>query len=333
MRTFLIAAGILAGLVLLACLGQALPLEFLFTLAAGWVFFLARVVPEATINWMGVLTAVVCLAALAFGLHLFLKWSFRQIRKSAAEDAERRWPWRWTLALVSLVVILFVAGLAAAGLTQQMAWLLTSRERLTYHEREDLWRMNSGSKLKNVGMGLHDYHDSHHQFPPGGTFDAQGRQMHGWQTAILPYIEEEALYHRINRGLPWDHPDNVPHFKTVVRQYVFTAETTNAEGLALSHYAGNVRVLGGGEPVSLAQLTEGPGTATTVLAGEAAGNYKPWGYPANWRDPALGINRSPDGFGNRYLAGANLLFADGSVRYLTNEMDGEIVQALATKGP
>ena len=33
------------------------------------------------------------------------------------------------------------------------------------------------------------------------------------------------------------------------------------------------------------------------MAGEVAGDFKPWGDPTNWRDPALGINRSPEGFG------------------------------------
>jgi prepilin-type processing-associated H-X9-DG protein len=43
----------------------------------------------------------------------------------------------------------------------------------------------------------------------------------------------------------------------------------------------------------------------------------------------VGINRSPDGFGNPHMSGASFLFVDGSVRYLTNDMSPEILQALS----
>jgi prepilin-type processing-associated H-X9-DG protein len=56
----------------------------------------------------------------------------------------------------------------------------------------------------------------------------------------------------------------------------------------------------------------------------------PWGYPANWRDPALGLNRSPDGFGNGMGKGANFSFADGSVRFLANAVSPEVLKALST---
>jgi prepilin-type processing-associated H-X9-DG protein len=228
-------------------------------------------------------------------------------------------------------MLMFGAGIAAVGITHQTAWLLTAPEPILQGGfRESVRRIHSGNNLKNIGLALHDYDDKYSHFPPGGTFDSQGRMMHSWQTAILPYVEQDKLYARIHHDLPWDHPDNAAAFKTPVPYYYVKGDQTHdADGFALSHYAANVRVLGAGEPTSLTRLVAGPGLTVTPLAGEAAGNYKPWGYPANWRDPALGINRSPDGFGDQSRRGANILFADGSVRYLTNEMSPEIVQALA----
>src|SRR5262245_59101405 len=84
------------GLLMLACLGLLLPLELLFHLAFGWVLFLFRVVPRATVDGSGVLTAGICLASFAVGLHLFLRWFFDQAKSSA----ERRWEVRWTAAVV-----------------------------------------------------------------------------------------------------------------------------------------------------------------------------------------------------------------------------------------
>src|SRR5262249_18621307 len=162
------------------------------------------------------------------------------------------------------------------------------------------------------GLAAANYEAEHKYLPPGGTIDAQGKMYHGWQTLLLPHLEEEALYKRINLQVPWDHPDNAVPFQTVVRTYQIPdgrAEQTNAAGCAMSHYRANAHVLGGDVPVTLAALSE-QGTANTILAGEAAGNFKPWGHPANWRDPARGINRTPVGFGNPSRRGAQFVFAD-----------------------
>jgi prepilin-type processing-associated H-X9-DG protein len=71
--------------------------------------------------------------------------------------------------------------------------------------------------------------------------------------------------------------------------------------------------------------------STTILIGEVNANFKPWGHPANWRDPAKGINRSPDGFGGRPGAGgANFLMADGSVKFISERTSLDVLRALAS---
>jgi prepilin-type processing-associated H-X9-DG protein len=71
--------------------------------------------------------------------------------------------------------------------------------------------------------------------------------------------------------------------------------------------------------------------ANTMLLGEAAGNFRPWGHPANVRDPALGIGRSRNGFGGPPGAsGAQFLMCDGSVRVIGNQIDPRVLRALAT---
>jgi hypothetical protein len=98
----------------------------------------------------------------------------------------------------------------------------------------------------------------------------------------------------------------------------------------LSHYAANVYVMGGGRPLDLRHDFPG-GTSSTILAGEAARNYRPWGHHANWRDPGLGINTTPEGFGNPSPQGfACFAMADGSVRIFSSKTSRELLKALAT---
>jgi prepilin-type N-terminal cleavage/methylation domain-containing protein/prepilin-type processing-associated H-X9-DG protein len=327
----LVVLAILA--VLVGCMGFIVPIDFAFNLAFGWVVFLARVVPRVRVGWAGVATGITLLVLLAAGTHLFLGWLSDQVRGPArSEDSgERPLKPRWTAALVCLVVLMFVAGLATAGIAHQVGWLLTSGEPLVASSgRHVVWRMQSINNLKQIGLGLHAYHEAEGVFPPGGTFDPEGRPLHGWPAMILPFLEQADLYDDIGFGVPWDDPRNASPFRTTVPAYLFPGipERRDTEGYAVSHYAGNAHLLGGDVPRSQRDVEDG--TSSTLMAGEVAGGFRPWGDPTNWRDPALGINRSPEGFGSRNPGGANFLLADGSVKFLNDTIDPGVLKALGT---
>ena len=73
------------------------------------------------------------------------------------------------------------------------------------------------------------------------------------------------------------------------------------------------------------------GLSNTLLLGTARGHFKPWGSPDGMRDPALGINRSPDGFGDAPGSlGAQFVMADGSSRFVSSKIDPAVLKALAT---
>lgn len=318
----------LCALVLLSCLLPILPVQFAFLLLFGWIYFLGRVLPELTIGWSGFATSVVCLVLLAIGTQRLGSWLYAQTRLKNSPP-EGRWRWQWTGTVLALVVLTFIAGVSTIGVAHQLGWLLTSKEPWIGGWARAAQRAQSTNNLKQIGLGLWNYHESFGIFPPGGTFDAFGQPLHGWQTAILPFYECSPLYAGINFQIPWDDASNATSFRTRVSVYLNpaypTPEATPQSDYAISHYAGNSRVLGS---QGLAAIEDG--LAQTIMAGEIAHGFMPWGYPANWRDPARGINRSSDGFGGPYPGGANVLFADGSVRFLKNTIDPRVLKALST---
>jgi hypothetical protein len=326
-----IAAG-LALLLLMACLIGFWPIDLAFNLVAGWVFFLWRVSPDIRMTWDGVLTALVSLAGLGVGLHFSLGWLQRQRRLTNSNtEAPSSWPLRWTVMLICLALLMFLAGMSAVGASYQTARFLNSPEPVIHSSGDEIRRrLFSTNHLRNLALGCRNYHDSQQTFPVGGVFDTDGRGLHGWMTAMLPYMDNKELYSRIDLTRSWADPANAGPFKTVVKEYLtWSPVVTDSAGYGLTHFAANTRVLGGDVPITLEQITDG--TGETILVGEAAGNYKPWGYPMNWRDPAIGINRSLDGFGSPSpRKGAIFAFADGAAHFLSENIDPQVLKALST---
>src|SRR5262249_16195942 len=61
--------------------------------------------------------------------------------------------------------------------------------------REAANRMKCTGQLKQLALGCHNYHDTHHTFPPGNK-NYQGDQG-SWLFLILPYMQQENLYRQV----------------------------------------------------------------------------------------------------------------------------------------
>ena len=329
MRIRNVLAGLAFVLLVFSCLmGPIFILETPFMLMFGWVLYMNRVLPDVTVDPSGLATGLVCLTLFTVGAHAFLRWLFGEVRGPGSPP----WRWKWTGALVVSVILMFTAGMAATGVVHQVGWLLTSRERWLNDYMVAARRSQSVNNLKQIGLAAWSYQTSPETtFPPGLTLGDDGEMLHSWQTLILPYIEQVQLYNTLDLRRPWSDPVNSTALGTRINTYLIPVISLPAEssGLALSHYEGNVRVLGGTKGLRVADVPDG--TSNTILAGEVAGGYQPWGKPGHWRDPADGINRASDrGLGSPFPGVANTIFMDGSVRFLKNTINPSVLRALST---
>jgi hypothetical protein len=245
------------------------------------------------------------------GSHCFLRWL-----------AGGAWLWRRTFRCVGLIVVMFVAGIAMVGVAHQAAWLARSPEPLTTGRYTGA-RMHSTNNLKQIGIAVHSRHD--HLTPPEvarSTFSDAGAPMHSWQTALLPYLEEEKLHKQIDFTKPWTHPVNAQSLGTRVRVYMNPSyREDDVNGFGASHYAGNVAVVLG----DARTLKDFPaGTSNTILAGEVASKFRAWGDPLNARDVRLGASGHPEGFGGPRRP-AQFVMLDGSVRTFDPKELAELV--------
>jgi len=97
--------------------------------------------------------------------------------------------------LVELLVVIAIIGILIALLLPAVQ-----------AAREAARRMSCTNKLKQFGIGMHNYHDSHGSFPSGVAVDggnkcpAQASPAAGaratWAVQILPYIEQMTLWNK-----------------------------------------------------------------------------------------------------------------------------------------
>ena len=64
--------------------------------------------------------------------------------------------------------------------------------------REAARRMQCSNNLKQIGLAMHMYNDTHKKFPPGGWNEANHGNRLAWTVFILPFMEQTALYHQFD---------------------------------------------------------------------------------------------------------------------------------------
>jgi len=92
--------------------------------------------------------------------------------------------------LIELLVVIAIIGILIALLLPAIQ-----------AAREAARRATCINNLKQLGLGLHNHHDSYKRFPASSQFPQKGTASEfgwSWLTYILPYIEENVLYDEID---------------------------------------------------------------------------------------------------------------------------------------
>jgi hypothetical protein len=220
----------------------------------------------------------------------------------------------------AIVVLAVVLGLCCLGGPVMVALVLPGVQAA----REAARRAGCTNNLKQIGLALHNYHDRHKCFPPAVIADEAGNPRYSWRVAILPYLQQDALFASYDSDFAWDDPVNNLVRMTSVPDYLCPSSPP-----AFPNETNYVMITGKGtigglpnESTRMADVIDG--TSNTIAVVEIVGAGIEWSEPRDLTIEELSM-RLNDGSGSGpssfHPGGINVLICDGSTRFVADSID------------
>lgn len=89
--------------------------------------------------------------------------------------------------LVELLVVITIIGILIALLLPAVQ-----------AAREAARKSQCSNNMKQIGLALHGHHSAYNVFPAGNKESASQNRSYCWRLAILPYLEQQAAYERVD---------------------------------------------------------------------------------------------------------------------------------------
>jgi len=233
--------------------------------------------------------------------------------------------------------------------------------------RESARRTECQNRLKQMGLALHNYHDTHSTLPSGAivigpsfaTFSGWG-----WQAMILPQLDQTPLYQAIDFNLGTAVGVN----RNVISQSLSVSKCASdtlpdataapipgySDALiANGNYVGCGGLLSGISSVNFSEVTDG--LSQTLLLGERAHHEPIDGsllFTSSWcgilteadlyvfnSSPYIDVTgdqpinaslTNPKCFSSRHTGGSYFCAGDGAVHFVNEHIDRSVYEALGT---
>ena len=245
--------------------------------------------------------------------------------------------------LVELLVVIAIIGIL-------IGMLLPAVQQV----REAARRTRCQNNLKQIGLALHSHHTAKSEFPIGTVefrlFDPSKRQL-AWSVFLLPYMEQDNVFEMLDLNLAFDDANNAEGASKIISTYVCPSSLrgeTLVNGLGPSDYGGifGEIITSPNDPpkgtmlidqaISIRDVTDGTSN-TLIVAEDSRSPDAQWINGRNIFDQAFPINQVPAGITidneirSEHLGGANGVFCDGSVRFLSESISLPALAAICTR--
>jgi Protein of unknown function (DUF1559) len=186
-------------------------------------------------------------------------------------------------------------------------------------------RNKSVNNLKQICLSFHNFHQMHDHLP-SDIRSKGGKPLLSWRVAVLPYLEQQALYEKFHLDEPWDSAHNKALLKEIPDVYVPVIRSDEPK---ISTYyqviTGPGTSFEGKDGASFIDITDG--TSNTLMVVEA-GSPVPWTKP---EDLTYDKEKPLPKLGRLFRGGFNAGFTDGSVRFLSEAIPEQVIRAIITR--
>jgi hypothetical protein len=251
--------------------------------------------------------------------------------------AGRRRPKRgpWASLVMVILCLLGLAILVPLALLAPLAFQFYVIEPARANARRD----TCVNHLKEIGLALHNYHDAKKHFPPAVLYGPDGKTPYSWRVALLPYLGETQLFNQYRFDEPWNGPHNLALAARMPEEYrcprdprPTTAGITSYAMLVGPHAASD-----GPTGRRLADITDGPDK--TIMVVEVVGAGINWMEPRDLDvekmtfhivHPGEKPTRKVTDISSAHPTVANVLFCNGIVLSLPDDIDPKLLEAMTT---
>ncbi|MBD3674251.1 MAG: DUF1559 domain-containing protein [Planctomycetaceae bacterium] len=218
-------------------------------------------------------------------------------------------------------------------------------------------RSQSKNNLKQLGLAIHNYHDTYQKLPTGtGASNPQSQEAQlklkpeerlSFFAQLLPYYDQANIYNNLDHSQGWKAKANVQWTSPDIETLLNPGWPKPRGEFGVTHYVG---IAGIGKDAPMLKLPHKragmfgyeretrfrdvrDGLSNTMMMTEASAPFGPWaqGGPSTLRSLTQKpyIN-GPDGIGGPYTGGLNVLMGDGSVRFVSENIDPSVFEAMST---
>jgi hypothetical protein len=189
-------------------------------------------------------------------------------------------------------------------------------------------RAQSMNNLKQIALAAHNYLATFGTFPPAYVFDkATGKPLLSWRVALLPFLEQDALYREFHLDEPWDSPHNKPlaaRMPMVYRSPDRAAAPNKTRYVTLRF---KDSVFPGKQGIGPAEITDGMSRTLMVVEADVS-RAVVWTKPD---DLNFGPTKPKTGLADQPEGGFLAAMCDGAVRFISASTDAETLRNLANR--
>jgi hypothetical protein len=212
--------------------------------------------------------------------------------------------------------------------------------------REAATRAQDANNMKQMALAMYNFESTYTGLPRSGAFlTKDGKPGLSWRVAILPFVEQDALFKRFKLDEAWDGPTNKPLLGLMPKLYLRPGDANDGSGL--THYqvfVGPGAVFddrfkrpGGAGPgglnipgqvqlgVRIPEITDGASNTLLIVSGQKA---VPWTKPEDLPfDPTLPLPP----LGDPQRSGYNVGMADCSIRFIPRGTPDNVLKPAITR--